>query len=341
MKTKHCNCKFLQSFSVMLIVVAGVNSQDLKSGLTALKAGKIEEARKILESVYRKNSSDSDVKFAYAQAAPCSVALQLYRELSSSETVKDSIKAGAFCRLGDYSYALKEYQKSVEFYRLAAKNSSSPEYRHKWALSSMAAGDIEAAQSLWHTLSLEYGDEISQMANYYLGTLQLKNGNYQNAHNYFIKTGKADQKHYWTIASLAGRLECASRLGLTDKVKVYSEQLKPFQNSILEKDLLELSISDYHADKEDLAGEDKEDSADTLSGIFTLQAGAFGSAENAANFQKKLSKEFKDVTVVEAKLGEQVFYRVRVGTFKSREDAQVFASDSLGKKGLSCTVVEK
>lgn len=39
--------------------------------------------------------------------------------------------------------------------------------------------------------------------------------------------------------------------------------------------------------------------------------------------------------------GEQVFYRVRIGSFLSREEALKFASDSLTQAGLKYTVVEK
>ena len=72
-----------------------------------------------------------------------------------------------------------------------------------------------------------------------------------------------------------------------------------------------------------------------------MQVGAFGSEENARNLQKKLSKEFKDVTIAEAKPGDQVFYRVRIGSFSSREEALKFATDSLEQAGLKYTVVEK
>jgi Flp pilus assembly protein TadD len=192
---KNSRNSILYVFSLMLMSIAGASSQDLKTGLSALNTGNSEEARVILEKAYRKNPSDPNAKLAYAETAPCSTAIQLYNELSKSENVRDSIKACAFCRLGDHSYTMKDYQKAVEFYRQASKHSTDPNYRHKWALSSMIAGDSEAAQSLWHTLSLEYGDDVSLMANYYLGLLQLKHGNYQNAHNFFMKTGKPDMDH--------------------------------------------------------------------------------------------------------------------------------------------------
>lgn len=291
------------------------------------------------------NTSDPLKTLAIAKETPCSTAVRLYSDLSRSETVNDSVKAIAFCRLGDYNLTLKEYSKAIESYRQAAKISSIPLYRHKWAFASMAAGDYDAAQSLWHTLSLEYGDEVSQMANYYLGLLQLKKTNYQGALNFFMKTGKANPQHYWTIASLAGKLECVSRLGMTDKVKLYSEQLKPFQKELLEKDIIALSVSDFPQTATDSLSAtnqlQKSNEVNDSSVLFTLQIGAFGSAENASNLQKKLSQRFKDVSVIKAKPGEQIFYRVRIGSFTTKESAQLFATDSLTNSGLNYTIVQK
>jgi tetratricopeptide (TPR) repeat protein len=307
-------------------------------------AGTAKDA-KTLEMAYRKDPADLNKRFAYADVAPCSTAIRLYTEITRSEKAADSLKALSFGRLGDYCFARKDYKASVENYRQAAKKSSLPVFRHKWALASMAAGEDDAAQSLWHTLSLEYGDEFSSMANYYLGLLQVRKGNYKDAMSLFMKSGKPDVKHYWTIASLAGKLECASRLGLSEKVKEFSEQLKPYQKNLLERDLsgfsavATASLRSGSSEKMDLASE--LDSVSSSLGLYTLQVGAFGSAENARNLQKKLSKEFKDVTMVEAKPGEQVFYRVRIGSFVSREEAQKFASESLTGTGLKYTVVEK
>ena len=335
----------LFTLTSILLALSCLFVKTFELNATTGTAGGAEKDAKTLEMAYRKNPADLKNRFAYAEVVPCSTAIWLYTEITSSEKAADSLKALSFSRLGDYSYARKDYPGSVENYRQAAKKSSLPVFRHKWALASMAAGDDMAAQSLWHTLSLEYGDEFSSMANYYLGLLQVKKGNYQDAMGLFEKCGKPDVKHYWTIASLAGKLECASMLGLSEKAKEYSEQLKPFQKNLLEKDLLGLSATDSVSLKSDLPAKtdlaSELDSVRSSLGLYTLQVGAFGSVENARNLQKKLSKEFKDVTMVEAMPGEQVFYRVRIGSFLSREEALKFASDSLTQAGLKYTVVEK
>jgi tetratricopeptide (TPR) repeat protein len=334
----------LFTLTSILLALSCLIVRTFELNATTGTAGSVKDA-KALEMAYRKDPTDLNNRFAYAEVAPCSTAIRLYTEITRSEKASDSLKALSFSRLGDYSFARKEYPVSVENYRQAAKKSSLPVFRHKWALASMATGDNDAAQSLWHTLSLEYGDEFSSMANYYLGLLQIKKGNYKDALSLFMKSGKPDPKHYWTIASLAGKLECASMLGMSEKVKEFTEQLKPYQKNLLERDLLGLAAMDTASlrsgspEKKDLASE--LDSVSSSLGLYTLQVGAFGSAENARNLQKKLSKDFKDVTMVEAKPGEQVFYRVRIGSFASREEAQKFASESLAGIGLKYTVVEK
>jgi len=94
--------KFLSvviSFHVLLCTVA--NSQDLTAGKAALQAGKINEARSILEKAYKKSPADPFVKLAYAETAPCSTAIRLYKELSETDSINASIQAVASCKLGD------------------------------------------------------------------------------------------------------------------------------------------------------------------------------------------------------------------------------------------------
>ncbi len=307
-----------------------------------------EDSRTMAERAFKKNPADPALKMAFAGTAPCSTAAILYKELAEGQGVPDSIRAEAWRRLGDLSYASKEFSRAVESYRNAAKESSNPVYRHLWALASMASGDTDAAQSLWHTLSLEYGDEHSQMAQYYMGLLQLKKGDYLNAYNSFLKTGSTDPGRPWTVASLAGKLECAVRLEMTDKVKLYREQLEPLRQHLLEKDLLQLSTgagifkTDTAAPAEEKSVPSAPDSSKTTPAeAFTLQIGAFGSAENAANLQKKLAGKYSDVSVLPVTLGEQILYRVRIGTFPTKEAAEKYAADSLKNTDLNYRVVEK
>jgi len=75
--------------------------------------------------------------------------------------------------------------------------------------------------------------------------------------------------------------------------------------------------------------------------IFTVQVGAFGSKANADNLVRRLTAEsHRDITVVTAASGGQTLYRVRVGAFQRREEADAFAG-KLSGTGMSPRVVEK
>ena len=60
---------------------------------------------------------------------------------------------------------------------------------------------------------------------------------------------------------------------------------------------------------------------DYFSGNFTFQVGAFIIRENAERLKRKLNEQFKNAHITIYDRGDQIFYRVRVGTFKTLEDA--------------------
>jgi hypothetical protein len=57
-------------------------------------------------------------------------------------------------------------------------------------------------------------------------------------------------------------------------------------------------------------------------GDYYIQVAAFTKAENAENLAGRLRKQLYKVTVEEAKVGEQQFYRVRVGPFETKSMAR-------------------
>ncbi|MGD8292537.1 MAG: septal ring lytic transglycosylase RlpA family protein [Desulfobacterales bacterium] len=62
---------------------------------------------------------------------------------------------------------------------------------------------------------------------------------------------------------------------------------------------------------------------DYFSGNFTFQVGAFVNRENAERLKRKLDEQYKNAHITVYDRGDQVFYRVRVGTFRTLEDAVV------------------
>jgi tetratricopeptide (TPR) repeat protein len=312
---------------------------DYSAGKLAFDKGEYGEAVKFFEKANKRNPSDYKVKFALASVLNTSEALIIYNEIATLTSSPDSIKALAFAKLGNYYYSLKQYVKAVENYGSASKLSGDPGFRHLKALALFANGDLETAKSLWHTLALENNGEGSQMAHYYLGLLNLKQGQYDQAYDNLLKSGNKPQ-YYWNIAGAAGKLECAVRMGMGEKISIYEKQI-PQRNLLLEKEYLE--ITDEQKGKTDNTVRKVNDSvsADSSDTLYTLQVGSFGSMQNAAALQKRLGNNFKDVTIAPITVADQTFYRVRIGTFKNKELAANFGTDSLSRMGLSYRIVEK
>jgi rare lipoprotein A len=61
-------------------------------------------------------------------------------------------------------------------------------------------------------------------------------------------------------------------------------------------------------------------------GPFTIQVGSFISQSNAISLMEELQRAYKDVYITELKTPENTYYRVRLGTFKTRDEAYRFAT---------------
>jgi rare lipoprotein A len=61
-------------------------------------------------------------------------------------------------------------------------------------------------------------------------------------------------------------------------------------------------------------------------GHFTIQVGAFIDRANAARLKAELQKSYTDVAITELKTAESTYYRVRLGKFRTREEAYQIAS---------------
>lgn len=73
---------------------------------------------------------------------------------------------------------------------------------------------------------------------------------------------------------------------------------------------------------------------------FTVQAGSFISLENARRLQRSLQDGFPGVEVVRRIVGQDTYFRVWVGNFSRRADAQGLA-EKLAERGLPVLVVER
>lgn len=75
-------------------------------------------------------------------------------------------------------------------------------------------------------------------------------------------------------------------------------------------------------------------------GRFTMQLGSFTSRENAVAFAGTLQQRFSGVHLVPARLEGETVYRVRMGTYQSREEARR-AAEAVAGAGYDVVVMEQ
>jgi len=74
-------------------------------------------------------------------------------------------------------------------------------------------------------------------------------------------------------------------------------------------------------------------------GPFTVQAGAFASEDRAQALKGELDRSWPEASIQRAEVAGRTFYRVRLGRFATRQEAQQLAQ-RLAAAGLSVLVVE-
>jgi rare lipoprotein A len=77
-----------------------------------------------------------------------------------------------------------------------------------------------------------------------------------------------------------------------------------------------------------------------LAARFTVQVGSFASQGNARALERSLADAFPGVEVVRRTVGADTYYRVWVGDFPRRADAQAMA-ETLASRGLSVVILER
>lgn len=328
----------------LLVTGAGISAatdSNYSTGLALLSKGAYGEAAEKLTLAWKENPSDAKIALTYARVAPCSVAVALFTRYATDTAVSDSLRATAYSELGDYSFVHSAFKTAAERYRLAASLRSETRYRHRWALASAALHDNATARSLWQTITLEHGIDPAKEAYYHLALLDMEEGVFDSALVKLDKCGPPDTTRGWTLAATAAKLECAVQLGKSTLAKSLEKQLQSYGDLLLERDLLALATIHGGEKKTAPVKAPAASAFPSGDGEYTLQVGAFGSLDNATRLQKKLEATFGTVTVLPVTLSDQVFYRVRVGAFGSREAAEAFGKDSLQPAGISYKAVGK
>jgi len=73
---------------------------------------------------------------------------------------------------------------------------------------------------------------------------------------------------------------------------------------------------------------------------YTLQVGSFTRLENAQRLKEQLARSYPQVSVVPLQSKEAIYYRVQLGTFSNRREAEGHAQ-RLARKGYPIIIMEK
>ena len=299
-----------------------------------------------------------EAKLLSAKELPCSTAVPVYEELAADSALSDSIRKAACCSRADIAFALREYETAFDYYKKAARfEKEQGRCHYRLGLAALANGDTAGAEGIFRPIADSGDNEFRHLAEVKLGECALSRDKFPEAMACFQKTGPFSWLNSWSVPALLGRLECARHLGLADSAAKYDKQLSVHAKTILEKERLRKIrmiplgipvdtstssgkpvVTAVMKNRDTAAKTATEVSKDSL---FSLQVGAFGSKERAQALTKKMVKKFKDAACVPALVDERTFYRVWVGNFESREEAESFGKEKLLRQGLIYRVVVK
>jgi tetratricopeptide (TPR) repeat protein len=326
-----CCITYAASDSSRAVVKASVENNDS------------ETARKKLEKAYRARPTDAKAAFDYARVAPCSVSVALFTRLAADQKNPDTLRAACYAELADYSFVNNAFKTAADRYRQADALVNNPRYRYLQALSFAAMRDTASARPILNALADSVQGDYGAQARMRCAFMEMRDGNYDVAYKLLVRVATPpDTAPSWTIALCAAKLECALRLGKADSAKLYERQLQPLRGDLLERDLLDLADAGSEKRRKSPAPKSEGDTATPDTSLaYTLQVGAFGSLDNATGLQKRLEQRFREVSILPVTLVDQVFYRVRIGTFSTMSAAERFGRDSCATAGIAFKVVEK
>jgi tetratricopeptide (TPR) repeat protein len=271
--------------------------------------------------------------------------LRAYEDLAADSLRPDSVRMAAAGKRADAAFSLREYETARDYYRKAGAFEKEPGgFQYRYALSALANGDTAEALATLARISSAGNTALAHESQVVLGELALKRNDFKEAMTQFRKTGPFQPLCSWAVPAALGKLTAARALGLADSAAVYERQLSGYSNTMLEKERFRQVRSLTSA-----AAQDSSVARPSAGGFaakpgdssYTLQIGAFGSRERANALRKKLAAAFRGAVCVPAVIDERTFYRVQVGDFPTRDEAENFARKKLTPQGYVYRVVVK
>jgi len=319
-----------------LLYATSAIAQGAESVDEALKKGDIADAKTQLEQAVKRNPADYSAALAYATILPPKEALKLADTLSRAPNAPGWAKARGLRISGDHHFMKEEYKKAADAYLHASTlDSAASTYKHLYALSIAMDGRTDAARTIWNGIALNKSDELSGEAAR-LSALMPKPAVTE------VTTAAAVTQQPKTHEQPAAAVPVTPPTNSTpipatvNTIKVDSVKTPPPPtNPPVAPVSQQINASAQTPPSTPPANPKPAEPA------FTIQVGAFATKENADNLVRRLTGKYDDITISTTTSGDQTLYRVRVGTFKKKEDATAFADKLIIEAGLSARVMEK
>lgn len=351
----------LVRFSTILIFFGTFSgADDAAIGLSLLSQGKHAEASEYISRAYNSNRTLPANIYAFATITTDGTsAKMLFNAVAGDSSAPDSLRSKALFRLGCLYESIDKYDSAYSSFSEASALYASNEYAHRSALAALKSGNISEAEKIWATMTSLDDTAFSSKALYYLGHIAYKQGDLDQAIIRYTNAAKTADISL-EAAALAHAYNILVQKNDHEKIESYKKRLlkqHPFileplslpdsavseanewKVAIEESDILSRAASNDHAVKEETAGTSTKKEDETTG--FTLQVGAFSSAENAKRLANKLKKDFKTVSIIKTKTDNSVLNRVRVGSFNTEQEAVEFGEKNFRKKNIAFRVVKE
>jgi len=331
--------------------------------------GRFEQARPIAEKAYRNNPADRQARFYYATLLTNAAAAEsLYLQIAADTAAPDTMRAAVDNRLGQYYFVKSDFKRSARYYEKAYGMRNDIETRIAWAQSLSYADMDDAAIDLLEGSTS--GTTIAdKKAAFLLGSSYQKKKKCEKALPCFKRSIDGTDTCSWYAAALVGAYKCASAVNsilVAQDVKAILEKKYP---RLIEGDLLAAAPpAKENFTEEDVVSQPKEKPAvdsiqkapavtDTQAkqadagapsfeqvedpNTYTLQVGSFTNALNAKTLFNKLKPDLPYTKIIESVVKGVKYYRVRIGTFGSPQEAQAYADGEFRGRSISYKVVKE
>ncbi len=302
---------------------------DFEQALVFYRDGEVSAARKEIEGLCGDSAEPRVRLLCAALSTDAEVARQLSRGLIDDPDASDTIQAQAHLLLGDHLTAEKSHTRAAFHYSRSAQLLTEGIYKYASAL--VRAGNADSAVSLLHEGTTNPLTDPER--SYYLGIALLADSLYSQAVEAF-KAAMKRPEDAWYEAAAGGAYAAAVELGHTEEAERLSTLLEKHGPYLLDRRAQKHRIQTR-------AKAPKETRTTNPSGRsrYSLQVGAFSSAENAESYRIELKKTFGTVRILEAESGGTVLHKVRVGLFDSEEGALAFGEKQLRPRDILFRVV--